>query len=46
MEDEIGLAVEQALPRSGDRLEMKVQTRIGTAVEETAQQRQIFRQRT
>ena len=44
MDDEIGLAVEQALPRPGDRLEMQVEPRARAGVEEAAQQHQGLRQ--
>ncbi len=46
MQDEVRLAVEQPLPWSGQRLEMEMEPRARTTVEEAAQQRQRFRQRT
>ena len=45
MEDQVGLAVEQPLPGSGDGLEMQMQPRAGTIVEEAAQQAEHLRQR-
>src|SRR5262249_5340976 len=45
VQDEVGLAVEQALPGSRERLEMQMQSGVWAAVEEAAQQRQVFRQR-
>ena len=46
MENEISLAVEQPLPRSGNRFEMQVEPRARAVVEEATQQRQGLRQGT
>jgi hypothetical protein len=45
MEDEVRLVIEQALPRSGDGFEMKMQPGAGTAIEKTAKQPENFRKR-
>ena len=43
MKNEVGVPVEQTLPRSGDRLEMQMQTGARAIVEEAPQQRQRLR---
>src|SRR5579883_37175 len=45
MKNEIGLTVEEPLPRAGDRFEMKMEPCARATIEEAAQQRERLRQR-
>lgn len=46
VQNEICLVIEKAFPRSGDRLEVEVESRAGAALEESAQQCETFGKRT